>query len=226
LHVKEIRDQRATAPLSLALKVFAILLPFTHLFRVRFLNDLLDSEIDRWRNAGYSRRSKEFFLFSTIGLAFDLVMLISFAMHMEWQSTKEVEQSKKELEQSKATEQELNIRRQELGIPTIPENWSSKNERNEIIWSDFEDPSELPRHTEKVITESKEIDRYALTESPDVEYVLELVYYFKNKDYGIEPWECSLLIKVKTKEDIDFTPKNISLQQADSVLTKWGLSRR
>lgn len=114
-----------------------------------------------------------------------------------------------------------NLKREKMGIPKIEEGWITKNNN---IWSAPDaSESEKPSHKEKEVRDDFEVDRYVKVENDSIEHMVELKYSFRFSPDSA--WSISFLKFINTKNDYKIESKEITLQQADSVLRQWNLSR-
>jgi len=132
------------------------------------------------------------------------------------------------------------------GVPLIKDGWFTRNTsvvrvkggkftRNPTthtswayqIWSDFDDSTKVkPYHKEKeirVFPIGYEIDRFRNQENDSIEYLLEIKFRYDANDS--ERWACSLIKISNLKTDYLQEDRELSLDQADSILFSWGLSR-
>jgi hypothetical protein len=130
------------------------------------------------------------------------------------------------------------------GIPLIKDGWFTRNTsvvrngkftRNPTIsnswayqlWSDFNDSTKVkPYHKEKEIHISPieyEVDRFRKQENDSIEFLLEIKFKYDTNDSA--HWSCSLIKNSNLKADYLQEDIELSLQQADSILAIWGLSR-
>lgn len=144
--------------------------------------------------------------------------------------------------------EKYNTDRIKLGIPVIEQNWYTKEpsiirvQRKGIFgyrtdsnpwsyqyWSNFDrvDPS-APFHKEKEIHRftlpiDHEIDRYLNKVSDSTELLLEIKYRYKYSDE--RSWTASLIETKTNSAGPKITSVDLQLQQADSILKSWKLSR-
>jgi hypothetical protein len=141
-----------------------------------------------------------------------------------------------------------NSTRQQLGIPLIEEGWYTETtsttrpkrrryrQENDNPWAFqiWESHREVPVTIDKAFHKSKEISRrrgsleyesdlYCKRVNDSTEMLLEVKFrYLFPRDSA---WSAALVTTTQTQEDVLVDQKDISIEQADSLLTLWGLSR-
>jgi hypothetical protein len=136
----------------------------------------------------------------------------------------------------------LNGEREELGIPIIEDNWytkqvSAKRSGNwtyneswtRQIWSDYTE-KEIPFHKEKELNKSidgeiNETDRFQNKISDSVTLTLEMSFSKFRKKRNEYPWIVTLIKVTDNNSGYKQDNKDLTIEQADSVLANWGLKR-
>lgn len=137
--------------------------------------------------------------------------------------------------------------RDRLGIPILPNDWYTKdtstiptghfssrrlvtnNHWLTQIWSSYStEKPDKPYHKEKEIRRlddkiKTETDRFVFP-GDSIEYLLELRYSYLG--YNEDPWECSLVKLIDSDNTYDMSSVSLTIEQADSVLDAWRLSRK
>lgn len=137
----------------------------------------------------------------------------------------------------------LNNERKELGIPIIQENWYTKQVSNKRkgnreyseswtrqIWSDYID-QDIPFHKEKELDKSidgeiNETDRFQNKLNDSVTLTLEIHFSRYGKKRNENPWRGTLIKVMNYKTDYQQENRDLTIEQADSVLNMWGLTRK
>jgi hypothetical protein len=138
--------------------------------------------------------------------------------------------------------QKLNDERKKLGIPLIDANWYTKQVSNKRIgnwtyseswtkqiWSDYADKEE-PFHKEKELSKSidgeiNETDWFENKLNDSISLTLELYFSRYSKKRNENPWKGTLIKITESENDYEQESKNLTIEQADSVLNNWGLKR-
>lgn len=136
----------------------------------------------------------------------------------------------------------LNAERKTLGIPIIESNWYTKQVSvkrrgnwtysetwTRQIWSDYTE-KETPFHKEKELHKSidgviNETDRFQNKLNDSVTLTLEIYFSRYSKKRNENPWTGTLIKVTDSETDYRQENRDLTIEQADSVLTKWGLKR-
>jgi hypothetical protein len=70
---------------------------------------------------------------------------------------------------------------------------------------------------------STETDRF-ISSGDTIKYLLELRYSYST--YNADPWKCSLVKITDNASTYDMSSQPLTIDQTDSVLNAWGLSRK
>lgn len=216
--IKSEREKRANESLSLGLKILCILLPFV--VSPKGENNYTDTFTEHWTRAGYKRKLIEYYKYSFYGSGIYFILIMSFLVFSKTKQFKQLETEEFELGKK------INSERIEKGVPIIESDWytNDRGYKSKYLWSNFE-TMDIPYHKEKEVYQydHKEIDRYEYNVNDTLTAMVETHFSFFLPD-SLNPWTCSY-IKITDGLEYDIQSKSISLNQVDSILNKWNLSR-
>ncbi len=213
--IRNSRNDRANNPLSLGFKLLLLFLPF--LFYNRYNNSGIDETLHSLEQRGFRRKLNEIRKFSLIGVSLYGIIFITYFILVSFTNVFEKVNSS-----NHESGEVLNAKRDSLGISLIEPHWYTKdNDSFGSKWSDFKE-HKIPYHKEKVVETNLEIDRFVNPISESESFLLEITYSFSSAKAGENPWACYLIHELD-KDKYTYEPKEISKQEADSVLIGWGL---